>query len=474
MSFATIAAQGMDPGPVLEWNALFLQVARSGNLSPTLCSRNAAALHVAIYEAVHAIVGTHLPYRFRPTPPDPVDLSAAAAGAGHEVLLSLHPSFAGAIDQLLHDWQARSPATPAVTNGLAFGREMARRILELRAGDGSSTQVAYIPSDAPGEWRRTPPFYRPPMDPHWRLMRPFVVDDISPYVAPPPPALVSREYARDFEEVRRLGSKDSVERTPDESQAAVFWSDFSYTVTPAGHWQQVACFLIRRQGTDLAGAARLMALLTLAQADTAIACWESKYRYNSWRPVTAIRRAAEDGNPDTLPDPGWESFLITPNFPEYVSGHAAFSQASAAVIRGFYGTDNLRFTVGSDGVPGVQRSYESLQQCVEEVCRSRVFGGIHFSFGSREGKRVGARVAAHVLLHGLLDRAGLPRACIEADGERIRLRVHGDDAQPLALEASTDLVRWERLQVVVPVPGGVAVPEFPGGEALRFFRVRPP
>lgn len=467
-------AGGVDPGPVLDWNALFLQVVRSEDLAPTLCSRNAAVLHLSMFEAVNAIQPTHQPYRFQVQPPAPVDAAAAAAGAGHEALLSLHPSFSGAADQLLQDWLARAPATVAVTNGIAFGREMARRVLVLRADDGASTQVAYIPSDVPGQWRRTPPFYRPPLDPQWRLLRPFAMEAVEPYVAPPPPALDSPEYAAAFDEVRLLGAKDSPLRTPDESRSALFWSDFAYTVTPPGHWLQVAATLVRRQGTDLAGAARLMALMAVAQADSAIACWEAKYRYNAWRPVTAIRRADEDGNPATVADPSWSPFLTTPNFPEYTSGHSTFSQASAAVLREFYGTDALHFTATSDGLPGVERTYDSLQQCVDEIARSRVLGGIHFEFASREGKRVGGRVAERVLGNWLLERARLPLVRLEgASVGGVRLRVHGEPGQSLRLEASTDLGRWERVTDVITGPGGVAFTDVPGATLQRFYRVRP-
>ncbi|MFM8359599.1 MAG: vanadium-dependent haloperoxidase, partial [Verrucomicrobiota bacterium] len=386
-----------ESNPVLDWNAALLKAVRAESTAPTLCSRNAAILHAAIYDAVNSIVRSHHPYRFLLDPPAPVDPEAAAAGAGHAVLGALYPSFQGSSDNLLEEWQATEPPTAALTNGLALGREVARRMLALRADDGASTQVPYIPSADPGQWRRTPPFFRPPLDPHWRFVRPFAVDRMTePYVSPPPPPFDSAEYAASYEEVRSIGARRSAVRTADQAQSAVFWSDFTYTVTPPGHWQEVTATIILGQGTDLAGSARLMALLCLAQADSAIACWETKYRYNTWRPVTAIRRGDEDGNAATVAEPEWEALLNAPNFPEYPSGHSIFSQASAAILRAFYGTDALTFTATSDSQPGVQRTYRSLQACADEIAQGRVWGGIHFGFASAAGKRAGGGSAIHL------------------------------------------------------------------------------
>jgi membrane-associated phospholipid phosphatase len=135
--------------------------------------------------------------------------------------------------------------------------------------------------------------------------------------------------------------------------------------------------------------------LSLAQADAGIVTWEAKYRYNFWRPVTAIQRADEDGNPVTDADPAWTSFLASPPFPEYPSGHSTFSQASAVVLAGFYGTDALPFSIGSDSLPGVFRSFESVSACADEVGMSRIYGGIHFMSANRDGKEAGGRIGAY-------------------------------------------------------------------------------
>lgn len=467
-------ASAADSNPVLDWNAAMLRAVRAESTGPTLGSRNTAILHAAIHDAVNSIVRSHQAYRFQIDGPAPADPAAAAAGAGHAVVAALYPSFQGSADNLLEEWQATAPPTAALTNGLALGREVARRMLALRADDGASTQVPYIPSADPGQWRRTPPFFRPPMDPHWRFVRPFAVERMEePYVSPPPPPLGSAEYAVAYEEVRSVGARRSAVRTAEQGQSAIFWSDFTYTATPPGHWQEVAATIIRERGTDLAGSARLMALLCLAQADAAIACWETKYRYNTWRPVTAIRRGDEDGNAATVAEPEWEAFLNAPNFPEYPSGHSTFSQASAAVLRAFYGTDAITFTATSDSLPGVQRTYQSLQGCADEIAQGRVWGGIHFGFASAAGKRAGAEIAAHVNANWLLDRDSLPFLRVEeAHLAGIRLRLHGEAGQSLRLEASSDLVNWNLVTTRVAAPGGVVLTDAPSTDGPRLYRIR--
>ena len=172
--------------------------------------------------------------------------------------------------------------------------------------------MPYIPSDAPGQWRRTPPLFRPPLTPHWRYVTPFAIPDAVRFRPPPPPPLESPAYAVALNEVKELGARSSTLRTPDETEVAIFWSDFSYTAMPPGHFHEVAMTIARNEGLTLAENARLFGLLGMAQADAAIVCWETKYHYNLWRPVTAIQRADEDENPATEADPAWAALLAAP------------------------------------------------------------------------------------------------------------------------------------------------------------------
>ncbi|NWG72683.1 MAG: vanadium-dependent haloperoxidase, partial [Parvularculaceae bacterium] len=421
--------------PVLDWSAIMMSAIRADNTGPTLSTRNLAILNVATYDAVNSITRTHQPYRFQiPTEPD-TSMEAAVIAAGREVMLALYPPFRARTEELYLEQLAMLPATPGTTKGLALGREMAVRVLALRRADGSSTSVPYIPSSLPGQWQRTPPFSRPPLTPQWRYVDPFCIPDLTPFLPKPPPPLDSEEYARDFEQVRALGGKNSPLRTAEQSLIAVYWSDFSYTAMPPGHWHEIAANICQSHGLSIPDSARLLALLGLAQADAAILCWEAKYRCNLWRPVTAIRRADEDGNPLTQADPDWDHYLDAPPFPAYTSGHSTFSQTSAQVLKHFFGTDALTFTTQSDSVPGVFRVFHSLQACADEVGMSRIYGGIHFQFDNTEGKRTGGMIGDVVSVNFLLPNSVLPLVRIEGcrDGVPV-LRVHGHIGQPFVLE----------------------------------------
>jgi hypothetical protein len=466
-----LAAAPLHANAVLEWNALMMQAIRVSNTAPTLSTRNLAILHLALYDALAAIEGTHQPYRLQPPAPPGASTLAAVAAAGREVMRALYPSFEARTEELYLFQERDFPPGATGPDGVAVGLTAARGILAERGADGSSTQVPYIPSNEPGQWRRTPPFYRPPLDPHWRYVKLFAIPEIEPFVPPPPPALTSEEYARDFNQVKILGERNSPVRTAEQSLIAVFWSDFSYTAMPPGHWHEIAATIAAQSGLSLPETTRLFALLSLAQADASIVCWETKYRYNFWRPVTAIQRADEDGNPDTVADPAWDHYLVAPNFPEYTSGHSTFSKASAEVLTWFLGTDAVTFTATSDSLPGVTRTFHSLAACADEVGMSRIYGGIHFEFANREGKRSGAKVAHYVVANYLLPNAALPLVHLEqvAPGGT-RLRLHGHVGRSCVLEASSDLRAWAPVSTNLAVAGGCVVEDVPAAPA-RFYRV---
>jgi hypothetical protein len=222
---------------------------------------------------------------------------------------------------------------------------------------------------------------------------------------------------------------------------------------------------------DIASSSRMLALLTLTLADAGIACWEAKYRYNFWRPVTAIVRADEDDNPQTLASPQWGPLLLTPPFPAYPSGHSTFGQATADLLTTVFGTDEVQFEARSDALPGLVRSYESFDACAAEIGMSRIYGGIHYSFDNVAGKRLGAAVAAYTSAHWMLPLDSLPRVIpgIRAGG-MLHLRVHGIPGQRLRVFQSHDLSRWSVLAEVTGVSGGALLVVAPENED-GFFRV---
>lgn len=459
--------------PVLTWNALLLDAIRIENAAPTLASRNLAILHCAIYDAVNSVERKYQPYRFLLPHEGGALADAAAVGAGHAVLVVLHAPLRARFDEAYWDFVAFAPSTAALTNGLQLGRLIGSLAVGARADDGASLNLPYIPDDAPGQWRRTPPFFRPPLDPQWGLLETFCLPDFEAFMPPPPPELDTPAYAEDLNLVKALGGKASTARTSEQSEIAVFWSDFSYTATPPGHWQEIAAAIAIARGNSLIENARLFALLSLAQADAAIVTWEAKYRYNYWRPVTAIRRAAEDNNPATDSDDAWEAFLPTPPFPEYTSGHSTFSKASATVLANFLGTDGIAFTATSDAVPGVARTFASFSSCADEIGLSRIYGGIHFPSANREGKACGAKIGQFVAENFLLPNASLPLLKIEAkQGNALQLRVHGTIGRSCVVESSNVPGRWEPIHSGPAVVGGFLVSDaISERDQFRFYRV---
>ncbi|MBL9138074.1 MAG: phosphatase PAP2 family protein [Verrucomicrobiales bacterium] len=468
LTFATRA------DPVLDWNDLMIDGIRVDNSGPTLSTRNLAILHTAIYDAVNSVAQTHQPYRFRLTPPPNTSAAAAAVGAAYQITTILYPTLRAHADDLYENFVATAPDPVALTNGLNLGRDIAQKVLASRAADGSQTEVPYIPSDEPGQWRRTPPFFRPPLTPQWRFVEPFCIPSLDPFLPPPPPALNSAEYAESLNQVKALGSANSTVRTEEQSLIARFWSDFSYTSMPPGHWHLIATTIAIDQGNTLEENARLFALLSLAQADGAILCWEVKFLYNLWRPVTAIQRADEDNNPLTEADPTWTQFLPSPPFPAYTSGHSTFSKASSQVLTHFYGTDAITFTASSDTLPGVFRTFDSLAVCADEVGMSRIYGGFHFMFDNVQGKATGGAIGDYVFANFLLPDTSLPVVRIEGmtNGAPI-LRIHGHVGAACEVQASDNLGHsWTTISTGTAVPGGITVVDSSAVDRpQRFFRV---
>lgn len=275
-------------------------------------------------------------------------------------------------------------------------------------------------------------------------------------------------------EVKAIGGKASSIRTPEQSQIAVFWSDFSYTSMPPGHWHLVAATIARDRNNTLDENARLFALISMAQADGGIVCWELKYRYNLWRPVTAIQRADEDNNPLTEADKSWDHLLSSPPFPAYTSGHSTFSKASSQVLTHYYGTDAITFTATSDALPGVFRSFKSLSACADEVGMSRIYGGIHYMFDNVVGKQSGGLIGDYVSANFLLPNDTLPLVRLEGFRQGTPLvRVHGHVGRQLVLEASTDLNHWSPISTNRALTGWVLLEDrHPAATSLQFYRVR--
>src|SRR5260370_105576 len=331
---------------VLRWNDSLLVALRAAGQSPTPSTRFAAIVQAAVYDAVNSIDGTYTPYLAAIPAPAGADQGAAAAQAAHDAMLGLFPAQATTLDLELKASLQGIADGDAKTAGIMVGQTAAQNILAARADDGSNKMVSYTPGTNPGDWQPTPPAYAAPLQPQWPQVTPFCLQSASQFRPSPPPALTSPENKSAFNQVRALGSFDRTSRPADETEAAMFWQAIATpTSTPPGLWNKIAQVAAVSQSNTLVQNARLFALLDLTLADEAIACWDAKYTYNFWRPVTAIRAADTTGNPDTVADPNWTPLMATPAHPSYPSAHATELGGAAAALTSFFGTDAIPFSI---------------------------------------------------------------------------------------------------------------------------------
>jgi hypothetical protein len=399
------ASAGGERDLVLTWNEAGLEAIRKARSAPPIAARTLGMVHLAMFEAINAVEQRFESY-FEQGFEAPPGLRPELAGtaAAHAVLSALYPDFVEQFDAVLTESLTTVEDTGDTDASLEFGRTVADAVLAARTDDGASASAAYAPSSGPGAWTPTPPNSAPALLPQWPGVKPFCMADISGARRPGPPALQSAEYLTAFNEVKSLGAKQSTVRTAEQTEIALFWVDGPGTATPAGHWFQIARDISMQQGTSLEDNARLFALLGMAVCDAGICAWDNKYAYNHWRPITAIRAADNDMNPETVADPNWESLIPTPPFPAYISGHSTFSGAASKILAQFYGTDVLPFLTTSDDVPGQSRSYDRLSQAANEAGRSRIYGGIHWEYDNQDGLASGRELATYIYSNFLRER----------------------------------------------------------------------
>jgi hypothetical protein len=383
--------------PVVTWNATLLVIVRNPGAQPKTIhpTRSFAIMHAAIYDAVNAIDKTHEPYLVslrgvsRSASQD-----AAASSAAHEVLLALYPSFQATLDAQLKQTLALVPDGPDKTEGINIGKTVADQILAARSNDGSNAPpVPFVFGKAPGDFQSTPPNFPSPQFTNWSHVTPFALESASQFRLGPPPALTSDAYTDAFNEVKSLGIVHSITATADQALTGTFWNG-----AIQNYWNEITQTAAIGHNLNTARTARLFALLNLSFADGVIAFYDTKYTYNFWRPVTAIRAAALDGNPGTLADPNWlpEVTNTTPD-PSYPGAHAVISAAGASVLNDFFGKKDFDFIVTSEVLPVVTRSFTNFSAANEEATLSRIFAGVHFRTDLTSGQRMGSEVADFVV-----------------------------------------------------------------------------
>jgi PAP2 superfamily len=401
---------------VTEWNeiAASATIATAGQ-PPHVAPLSLGMVHGAVYDAVNAIDRRHQPYLVMPAANRRDSKRAAAATAAFRVLVGfpelegLFPAQQPTLKPRYDASLAALPDGPKKAGGIAVGEEAAAAMLAERANDGRGDPFTVVEGTDPGEWRLAPPQGQEPNQivakdsaPWVGNVDPFLVPNVEMLRSDGPNALTSAAYAEDFNEVKELGSLRSTSRTADQKAASIFWQDSGPAI-----WNRVFRALAASEKLDIVESARMFAMTNLASADGSIGCWNDKYYWNFWRPITAIREAASDGNPATEPDSAWlplfdpsvpvsGPLLVTPGFPDHPAGHTCISGATVHALKAFFGTDRIAFTAVSNKcspAPCPSRSFDRFSEALEEIIDARVWGGIHFRTADEQGAVLGKEVA---------------------------------------------------------------------------------
>src|SRR6266446_2604983 len=383
---------------VIQWNRTLLTIVRTPGAQPATVhpTRSFAIMHAAIYDAVNAIDATHKPYLVRVERISPhASQEAAASAAAHETLIALYPTFQTTLDQQYDQSLAQIPDGADKTTGIDVGKAVALATLALRSDDGfAAAPIPFVFGNAPGDYQSTPPnFPKQPAFAHWSRVTPFALERANQFRLGPPPALTSAEYTAVFNEVKSLGIADSVAATADQALIGRFWNG-----AIQNYWNEIAQTAVHAHHLTTAQSARVFALLNLTLADEVIAFYDSKYTYDLWRPVTAIRAASTDGNPDTAADPTWlPQAGKTAADPSYPGAHATISAGGEFVLRALLGNKRFHLSVTSEVLPGVVRSFDSFADAAEEASLSRIYAGQHFRSDENAGANLGRAVADFVV-----------------------------------------------------------------------------
>ena len=393
-----LVSAGARADVVLDWNEIAVKAAIANGQNPFAQARTVAIVQLAVFEAVNSITGDYRPYLGSIVAPRGSLTDAAAIEAAFEVL---HAYFLGSgttLDAARASSLAAIPDGDAKTNGIATGAAAAAAMIALRANDGSSPAQFKVPGPAvPGQYQATPScpivngvavgaFF------HWQNVTPFGIQRATDFLLSPPPALTSNAYAKTYKEVKTVGDINSTERPQDRADVVHYYAASS----PTHVFNQAARQVAQQQQRTLSENARALALLNMAISDSLVASFYNKYHYNFWRPETAIRAGATDGNPKTETDPSFMPFIVTPCFPSYPSNHGSGGNGGAEVLRRLYGEAGHSITLSNPAIPSIVLQYTSFSQITDDISDARVYGGIHFRTDQDAGAVLGRAVGAAV------------------------------------------------------------------------------
>lgn len=392
---------------VLQWNRVLMETVLTPGQHPATIMpvRSYAMMHAAIYDAVNSIDGGHTPYLTDVPGSLNASIEAAAAQAARDVLAALYPTRVAVFDaelaislQGIEEYRAQQ--------GIRVGQIVAERMLATRANDGwNVTPPAYTLPATPGNWQPVP---GAATFTHYPSVVPFAITSATQFAPNAPPAMTSERYAADLNEVKELGSVNSLTRTAEQTQIAQLWANVNTPTNFLLVWNNVARTVSVAKEISTVDRARLFALTNISLHDALQTTFASKFQHGLWRPVTAIRRADEDGNASTSPDTAWSSLLGNPPYPSYAGNNAAIGTSQATILAAFFGRDDIRFDHTWVGPGGATRSYAGFGAMADEEARARVYGGIHFTFDNVAGQSVGTNVANYVFA-----KIMRPRLCIK-------------------------------------------------------------
>jgi hypothetical protein len=388
---------------VTDWNARAEAIAVEKQIPPAFNSRQMTILQVAVFEAVNAIERRYAPYRLNLPAERTASKEAAAAAAAHGVLVALHPERQAALDAALAASLAAIPEGEPKAKGVDLGNKAAAGILDLRAKDGATAPESYRPHTSPGIYVPTvvPVFSQFPG------VAPWAMTSGSQFRPAAPPALDSEVWTRDVNEIRELGARNSAVRTPEQTAIGRFW-----LMTGPRSYNPIVRQLAAAKEMDIVDCARLLALVSMAGSDAIIAVMDAKYAHNLWRPITAIRNGDITGNPATPRDASWLPLGDTPMHPEYPCAHCITSSAVGAVLTQVLGDRVPAFSLTSTTLPGVTRTWASVEDYNAEVAAARIYAGFHYRFSTIVGRDMGRSIGelvATTQLRGAVASAQPPR-----------------------------------------------------------------
>jgi hypothetical protein len=335
---------------------------------------------------MNAIDGGHEGYLVTSRVATPFDSKeAAAATAAYRVLLNIVPGQQATLDAQYALSLATIPDSTSKTRGIAVGEAAAAAMIAARTNDGRFGPFRFLVGTLPGTWRPVLPAFVNDPNAWLKDVKPFLIESASQFRSNGPLPLTSREYAREFDEVKSLGSASSTTRTADQTLAARYWAE-----NPPATWSRIFRTLSTQEGLSPVDNARLFAMLYMSASDALITVWDSKAYWSFWRPITAIREADTDGNPWTEKDAGWLPLIATPPYTENPSGHTALSGSFVATLQDFLGTDKVAWSDTNNA--GLSRSFARLSDAIDEIIHARVWSGIHFRIADEQGAKIATEV----------------------------------------------------------------------------------